>query len=201
MTKANPKLIAEMQLYDSRGSRLYLNNIERQDFLKATEQYPQTIRTLCMTLCLTGCRISEALNLIIASVDLKNKTIIFETFKQRQRTIFRTMPVPDPLLNTLDLVHDLGRAQRNPDRIQHLLWDMPRQIAHDRIKAVMRSAGIRGKHATPKGLRHSFGVHAVNRGIPLTILQQWMGHEHISTTAVYGDAIKNDIREIAKRMW
>ena len=34
--------------------------------------------------------------------------------------------------------------------------------------AVMKAAKIGGPHATPKGLRHGFGIKAVTCGVPLT---------------------------------
>jgi len=62
---------------------------------------------------------------------------------------------------------------------------------HDRlgryVKAVMAAAGIAGLCASPKGLQHRFGVHAVRSGVPLNLLQRWLGHEDIATTAIYAD--------------
>ena len=33
-----------------------------------------------------------------------------------------------------------------------------------------------GPHLTPKGLRHSYGVHAITSGVLLNMLQKWLGH-------------------------
>ena len=65
----------------------------------------------------------------------------------------------------------------------------------------MSSVNITGPQATPKGLRHGFGVHALHSGVPLNLLQKWMGHASISVTAIYGNAVGPEEREIAKRMW
>jgi integrase/recombinase XerD len=69
------------------------------------------------------------------------------------------------------------------------------------VKAVMRVAGIRGVQASPKGLRHGFGVAAVQAGIPLNLVQRWLGHAQLSTTAIYAEAIGPEEQEIAARMW
>ena len=66
---------------------------------------------------------------------------------------------------------------------------------------IMKEAGISGPQATPKGLRHGYGVHAIQSGIPLNLLQRWMGHTDISTTAIYANALGPEEREIATRMW
>ncbi|WP_296583951.1 tyrosine-type recombinase/integrase [Xanthobacter sp.] len=55
--------------------------------------------------------------------------------------------------------------------------------------------------ASPKGLRHAFGVHAVRSGVPLILVQKWLGHEDIATTAIYTNVLGPEEREIAERMW
>ena len=66
----------------------------------------------------------------------------------------------------------------------------------------MREAAITaGPHATPKGLRHSFGLHAIRSDVPLNLVQRWLGHASMNTTAIYLQAIGDEEREIAARMW
>jgi len=66
----------------------------------------------------------------------------------------------------------------------------------------MRAAGIaNGPHAAPKGLRHGFGIHAIRSGVPLNLVQRWLGHASIKTTAIYLQAMGVEEREIAARMW
>lgn len=50
----------------------------------------------------------------------------------------------------------------------------------------MRTAAISGPAATPKGLRHAFGV-AAFQTVPPHIVQRWLGHASLRTTAIYGD--------------
>jgi site-specific recombinase XerD len=65
----------------------------------------------------------------------------------------------------------------------------------------MEAADIVGLHASPKGLRHGFGIKAVVSNVPLNITQKWLGHAQLSTTAIYTDAIGPEERQIAQRMW
>jgi integrase/recombinase XerD len=65
----------------------------------------------------------------------------------------------------------------------------------------MREAGIDSLPATPKGLRHGFGAHAVMSGIPLNLAQKWLGHADIATTAIYTDVLGPEERLLAARMW
>ena len=58
-----------------------------------------------------------------------------------------------------------------------------------------------GAHAVPKGLQHGFGVAAVSAGIPLNLVQKWLRHAQLSTTAIYADAVGGEEQDIARRMW
>jgi site-specific recombinase XerD len=69
------------------------------------------------------------------------------------------------------------------------------------VKAVLEAAGVQGTQASPKGLRHGFGVAAVQAGIPLNLVQRWLGHAQLSTTAIYAEALGPEERGIASRMW
>jgi len=61
--------------------------------------------------------------------------------------------------------------------------------------------GADSTHASPKGLRHGFGVAAVSAGIPLNLMQKWLGHAQLTTTAIYANAVGAEEKDIARRMW
>ncbi len=61
----------------------------------------------------------------------------------------------------------------------------------------MREAGISGPRACPKGLRHGFGIHALRVGAQLHMLQKWMGHISMTTTAIYTTAAGREEMQIA----
>jgi site-specific recombinase XerD len=66
----------------------------------------------------------------------------------------------------------------------------------------MKAAGVKGPQATPKGLRHGFGVAAIQAGIPLkSSAAGWLGHAQLTTTAIYANAVGPEERNIAARMW
>ena len=69
------------------------------------------------------------------------------------------------------------------------------------VKEVMDSAGVSGIHATCKGLRHGFGVRAALAGLPVTLIQRWMGHANPSTTAIYLDVRDDEERELISKTW
>lgn len=192
-----------MQLNDRAGRRLYLTAGERAAFLAAASEAPREVRTFCQVLHFTGCRISEALALTAGSVDFAGGCLVFETLKKRRSGVFRAVPVPPALLDTLDLVHGVkGAAKRGGPAAGVRLWPWCRMTAWRRVSEVMDAAGIvPGPHRCPKGLRHGYGVHAIGAGVPLNLLSKWMGHASLEVTAIYANALGEEQRAIAARMW
>ena len=178
-------------LYSAQGRRKYLTPPERLRFISAAMEHPRAeVRTLCLVLAYTGCRISEALGLFSASIEADEAFIAIQSLKKRKKTfLIRQVPVPSSLIEILQAVHPFEGAGTR-------LWTW--QL----VKAVMADAQIPpGLHATPKGLRHGFGVHAVRNGILLNLVQRWMGHASLTTTAIYLEVMGEEEREIAQRMW
>jgi len=199
---ASPKPQAGMALHTATGARKYLTAGERDAFLRQANLAERPVRTLCMTLAYAGCRLSEALALTADRVDLAAGVLVFESLKKRRNGIYRTVPVPPALLQTLDMVHGIRESQsRRGKGRQEFLWPWSRMTGWRAAHAVMAAAGLDGTHASPKGLRHGFGVAAVSVGIPLNLVQKWLGHAHLSTTAIYADTVGAEEQDIAQRMW
>jgi integrase/recombinase XerD len=192
---------SRMGLHDAKGHRLYLTAAERAAFLVAAQHFPREVRTLCVILHDTGCRVSEALSLTPDRVDFSGKAVVFETLKKRTRGVYRTVPVPDATLDLLTMVHGLRERKKRQQKTE-LLWPWSRITAWRRVLEVMDAAKIKdGPHKCPKGLRHSYGVHAISKNIPLNMLSKWMGHASLEVTAIYANALGEEQRNIAARMW
>ena len=197
-----------MTLYDDQGNRLYLNALERAAFLAAARKRPARDRTLCETLHYTGCRPSELIEITPARIDLSGGTLTLRTLKKRkdrsgrQKIVYRAVPVPPDCLDTLNTAYGIREAQRSPKQANKLIWPLTRQRIGQIVGEVMKAAGIAdGPHRCPKGLRHGFGINATTNGIQLNMLQKWMGHADMKTTAIYATAIGQEEQEIASRMW
>jgi len=191
-----------MRFHTVDGARKYLTAGERDAFLREAERADRQVRTLCMTLAFAGCRLSEALALTANRVDLAAGVLVIESLKKRRTGIYRTVPVPPPLLDALDLAHGIRELQsrRGKGRGERL-WLWSRMTGWRAVHAVMEAAGLDGPQASPKGLRHGFGVAAVSAGIPLNLVQKWLGHAQLTTTAIYADAVGAEEKDIARRMW
>jgi integrase/recombinase XerD len=192
---------AGMGLYGSTGSRKYLNAAERRRFIKAARRAPLDVQLFCLVLSLTGGRISEILALTPAAIDLDSGAANITTLKRRKPGIVRQVPLPRGVIGELNHVFHLRRSQRDPDSVNRRIWRWSRTTAWRRVKEVMIAAGIAGTPATPKGLRHGFGVNAFQTNVPPHLVQRWMGHASLRTTAIYADVIGPDERAFAARMW
>ncbi|EFO28700.1 integrase family protein [Roseibium sp. TrichSKD4] len=175
-------------LLTSTGMRKYLTNSERQRFLVACDDLPDDERLLCHCLLWTGARLSEVLALEPEHISGEEGTLTIRSLKKRGQVSYRRVPVPQTLLT------DLLQASAP-------IFGWGRTRGWMTIKTVMEAADISGPQACPRGLRHSFAVHAISSGVPLHLVQRWLGHQRLETTAIYSQAFGHEERQIASRMW
>lgn len=184
-------------LYDTAGNRKYLTTRERQRFISVARLRTSHIETFCLTLAYTGARISEVLALRTRNIDMSAGIIVFESLKKRRRGVYRQVPVPQELLRRLREVHDISDTLD-----QKRLWSWSRTTAWKHVKMVMWEAQVPMFCAMPKALRHAYGVTGVAEAqVPLNMMQKWLGHTRIETTAIYANAVGPEERAIARRMW
>lgn len=195
-----------MSLFSDLGERKYLNQRERKRFYKALSILDNpSERTFCETIFWTGCRPSEALALDFMRVNIEDAFLVFRTLKKRGENKgkhFRIVPIPRHFAKRLNEAHRITNRQHYKNaNLLIRLWTFGRQTGWRIIKKVMAKARIFGIRACARGLRHSFGVHAILCGVPETTLQTWMGHASLKTTAIYIGIVSAEDRIIAKRMW
>lgn len=195
-----------MTLFTQAGERKYLSAGERARFLAALPALDRPEeRTFCEMLYWTGCRPSEALALTALNIDFEHGAVVVCSLKKRgeeRGRHFRSIPVPSTFIEHLDAVHDLRRKQGMPDGGGSIrLWTFSRTTAWKRTRQVMDAAGITGKRACAKGLRHAYGIHAAIARVPETRIKKWLGHASLATTEIYLDMAAPEDRVIAERMW
>ena len=49
-------------------------------------------------------------------------------------------------------------------------------------------------------LRHAFATEALNRGVPVDVVQQWLGHSRLETTRRYAMTLDERVEEYARKM-
>ncbi|MEL6503591.1 MAG: site-specific integrase [Pseudomonadota bacterium] len=183
----------DQSLFTHSGQRKYLNADERARFAMAARKMEIGSCSFCLFLLQSGCRISEALNLTPEGVLFEEGVVLIRSLKKRNQMVVRQVPVPRRLLALLNLNTDPEEG--------HRIWNWQRTWAWMQVKEVMHKSDIMGPHATPRGLRHGFGVHAIQSGVPLDMVQRWLGHSDIATTSIYTAAVGPEERALAERMW
>lgn len=188
-------------LYSREGDRKYLNRSERRLAIEAFGNLATDKSLYALTLAWTGARASEVLALSPASFQIEAGLVSFRTLKQCGAIRVREVPLPPDVIAALDAHFDLHAAQRDPDLAHRRLWPFCRQTAWRIIKRAAVRAGLSGRAASPRGLRHAFGVGTLQATVPLTLLQRWMGHARLSTTAIYTAASGPEEISFADRFW
>jgi integrase/recombinase XerD len=189
-----------LSLYAPDGARKYLNRDERLRALAAIEFLEPRQALFALTLAWTGGRVSEVLALTPASFQVEMAIATLRTLKRRKFTM-REVPIPPPLMRALDERFCLSTARLDPQRADRRLWCWHRVTAWRIIKRLMARAQISGQQASPRGLRHGFGVGTLQSGIPLNLLQRWLGHTRLTTTAIYADASGPEAIAFAQLFW
>jgi site-specific recombinase XerD len=190
----------EFSLYGPNGARKYLNRDERQRVLAVMAELPPERALFALTLAWTGARVSEVLALTASSFQIERGIVAVQTLKRR-RHVVREVPIPPTLMAALNQHFGLAQAQQNPMTASQCLWPKHRVTAWRTVKHVMMLSQIIGRAACPRGLRHSFGVGTLQSGVPLNLVQRWLGHARISTTAIYAAACGPEEQAFAAQFW
>jgi integrase/recombinase XerD len=187
-------------LYGIDGARKYLNRDELRRALAAMKELEPDERLCALTLAVTGARISEVLALTPRSFQTETSVLAVLSLKRRN-IVWREIPIPRWLMAELDAHFEIAAAQHDPARAGRRLWPQHRVTAWRTIKQAMMTSQITGRAACPRGLRHSFGVGTLQSGAPLNLVQRWLGHSRISTTAIYTAACGPEEIAFAKMFW
>ncbi len=134
----------------------------------------------------TGGRIDEVLAVRPSDVNLATNTVRMITLKQgrdrttgMQREKYRIIPMHPDLRDTyMQYLLENGIRRDSSDH----LFPMKRQVVDVYLKKIQANTGMR-VHAHK--FRHTFAVRAIIDGVPLNVLQQWMGHSSVFTTSIY----------------
>ncbi len=135
----------------------------------------------------TGARVSGAVGLDVASVDLEEWTAVVTGKGDKQRLVPLGRPAVEVITAYLPI--RLGLKGDRPDPGAMFLTArgrrLSRQAVWQRIRTHARTAGLDPAKVSPHVLRHSAATHMVEGGADLRTVQEMLGHATISTTQIY----------------
>jgi integrase/recombinase XerD len=210
------RVIQEMRLFSQEGEALYLNADERKRFLgEVRKDTNRDAVIFCTLLHYTGARPTELRELTVDRVHPDTCEIVLRSIKKRKKDRkgniklpqYRTIPVPESVMNLVTLAMDIRAKQKRGQR--SFLWPSANNLntpidaksVYRWVKHNMDAAGVKGKKATSKGLRHGFAVAMVTNSVPLTQIKTWMGHTSIQTTEIYLSVCGEEAYEMMRKAW
>ena len=123
-----------------------------------------------------GCRVNELLGLEKRYVDFNNNQI---NFNERKNDNAVAVPMTDRVKKIMKLYCN---NKRDFDRVFILEYDQLNGIWLDARKSL---GYANKKFYTLHLCRHTTASRLVQRGVPLLLVKDWLGHEDIKTTMIY----------------
>ena len=147
-------------------------------------------RALIMLLYRSGLRISEALALRPASIDLKHHSARVLHGKGDKATVRGFHPsADDALARWLDKRAELG-LRGGPLFCTLAGTKLSDGYVRDMLKRLAAKAGI-DKRVHPHGLRHTYADELEKAGLPVSTISKLLGHSSIAVTSRYLDHLTN----------
>lgn len=147
----------------------------------------------------TGMRVTELIDLNVEDINLSVAVV-----RCHSRSKERVIPIYPAAVKALDDYIRLVRPQMLADPSDPTLFvnvggeRMSRQGFWKIIKYYQKKANI-DKDITPHTLRHSFAAHLLENGADIHDIQEMLGHADVSSTQVYSQLVKKQLKDTYKR--
>lgn len=140
-------------------------------------------RVCLSTIYACGLRLSEGIQLQVADIDSARMLLHLRQGKGNQD---RYVPLPQ---RSLELLRSYWLTHRHPTwlfpaRRGQSTAPLASRGVQDAFHAALQESGI-AKRATVHTLRHSWATHLLEAGVNLRLIQTYLGHHSLSTTAIY----------------
>lgn len=154
---------------------------------------------LCDMLYVTGIRVSELCGMDITDVDFHRKTAVVYGKGRKERQVCLNGQVALHLWRYIDSRNDDNPALFvSPHRPQSRIGDKTVRNILNQIKE--RDADLDGVRITPHVFRRTVGTDMINKGAPIEMVKEVLGHEKVDTTLkCYAKISKETVRQAHAR--
>lgn len=145
----------------------------------------------------SGLRVSELTNLKLSNLHMNAKYISVIGKGDKERIV----PMGESEIVALRKYIEEARPALSKNKNSNILFLNYQSNALSRvsvfkiIKDIAKKNGIM-KEISPHTLRHSCATHLLQNGVDLRIVQEFLGHEDISTTEIYTHIDKSHLKEV-----
>ena len=159
----------------------YFTQEEALALVRATESADTRLVLRLMLRC--GLRVSEALELRPSDLRLDQDPPVLSLpadIPGNKAKEQREIPIPEDLVEFLR-----DRASGKTRARNEKLFDLSRQAVGQGMKRAAVAAGIDPARVHPHACRHTYGRHCILSGVPVNVLQEWLGHKSLKVTMRY----------------
>ena len=159
--------------------------------------YRRRLHLLSLLLLDTGCRISEALALRVADLDMDNLLVTLDGKGRKQRIV----PFSFALRKTLHrYIADLSLKAESLVLATQQGTRVRRMTALRSVKLLCEQLGFTPPGRTLHAFRHTFAVNYLRRGGSVFHLQKVLGHSSLEMTRRYANLVTTDLQAVHERV-
>jgi|LSQX01.2.fsa_nt_gb integrase/recombinase XerC len=137
----------------------------------------------------TGIRVSELVNIKLSDIQISQRKGAVTVIGKGEAK--RTVPLKKDIRQA---IQNYMKNRRNEG--EFLLVGQRGKLNRNAVNLILQKYADRlGIKITPHMLRHTLGHGLVKRNIPITTIQQILGHENIQTTQIYTMTCNRDMEE------
>ncbi len=145
----------------------------------------------------TGLRVSELIEIKIKDINFSNRSIITLGKGSVERIVYfgcYAEEILNKYINSFRIEHlknkkhDYLFINKNGDKIT----DRGIRLILDNI---LKRVSVKTK-ISPHSLRHTFATHLLDNGCDIKVVQELLGHKHLSTTEIYTHISNEKLREV-----
>ncbi len=128
----------------------------------------------------SGARISEVTNIKLEDIDYRNADIRLITLKRHnKKTQYRVVPMPANVMT--EIASYIAQYPEMKDKV----FKIDRSNFHTLFNKLCIQVGIPKELGHPHILRHTRAIELLRAGVPVTVVQDLLGHSALTTTAIY----------------
>ncbi len=201
LSMENPtKLITNVKLDKKIPEVLTVEEVSKMiDSIDTSEPIGIRNKAILEVLYGSGLRVSELTGLKLINIHMNAKYISVIGKGDKERIV----PMGDEEIVSLRNYIENARPILSKNKNTNILFlnyqsnELSRQSVFKLIKETALKNNIQ-KSISPHTLRHSCATHLLQNGVDLRIVQEFLGHEDISTTEIYTHIDKSRLKEIYK---